>query len=70
MVEGQARDMAGKDAALGEAAVMELCARKTGALLAAPVPGGAPAPGAERPTATPVGLSSGLPSRSPTTCWT
>jgi geranylgeranyl pyrophosphate synthase len=41
MVEGQARDMDGEHAALGEAEIMELMASKTGALLAASVAGGA-----------------------------
>ncbi len=41
MVEGQALDLAAEGRALGEAGVLDLMARKTGALLAAAVAGGA-----------------------------
>jgi geranylgeranyl pyrophosphate synthase len=60
MVEGQARDMEGEHARLGEAEVMELMRTKTGALLAASVAGGALAAGASDEAVYPVGLKLGL----------
>jgi farnesyl diphosphate synthase/geranylgeranyl diphosphate synthase type II len=60
MVEGQARDMAGNNARLDEAAVMELMRAKTGALLAASVAGGALCGGAGADEVYPVGLDLGL----------
>ncbi|HEY6097832.1 MAG TPA: polyprenyl synthetase family protein [Anaeromyxobacter sp.] len=60
MVEGQARDIAGEGARLGEAEVMELMRTKTGALLAASVAGGALSAGASAETAYPWGLKLGL----------
>jgi farnesyl diphosphate synthase/geranylgeranyl diphosphate synthase type II len=60
MVEGQARDIAGEGARLGEAEVMELMSTKTGALLAASVAGGALAAGASAEAAYPWGLKLGL----------
>ena len=56
MVEGQARDMAGEHAPLGEAEVMELMRTKTGALLAASVAGGAACAGARIEDVLPLGL--------------
>ncbi|HET7753931.1 MAG TPA: polyprenyl synthetase family protein [Anaeromyxobacteraceae bacterium] len=47
MVEGQAIDMAAQHVALGEPEVLDLMARKTGALLAAAVSGGAIAGGGD-----------------------
>jgi farnesyl diphosphate synthase/geranylgeranyl diphosphate synthase type II len=47
MVEGQAIDMGAQHASLAEAEVLELMARKTGALLAAAVTGGAIAGGGD-----------------------
>jgi farnesyl diphosphate synthase/geranylgeranyl diphosphate synthase type II len=60
MVEGQARDMAGEGARLGEAETLELMATKTGALLAASVAGGALAAGASADAVYPWGLKLGL----------
>jgi farnesyl diphosphate synthase/geranylgeranyl diphosphate synthase type II len=60
MVEGQARDMAGEGARLGEAEVLELMATKTGALLAASIAGGALAAGASAEAVYPWGLKLGL----------
>jgi geranylgeranyl pyrophosphate synthase len=60
MVEGQARDMAGNNAQLDEAGVMELMRTKTGALLAASVAGGAICAGASAADVYPVGLDLGL----------
>jgi geranylgeranyl pyrophosphate synthase len=60
MVEGQARDIAGEGARLGEPEVMELMRTKTGALLAASVAGGALAAGAPAEAAYPWGLKLGL----------
>jgi geranylgeranyl pyrophosphate synthase len=60
MVEGQARDMAGNNARLDEAAVIELMRTKTGALLAAAVAGGAVCAGASAADVYPVGLDLGL----------
>jgi farnesyl diphosphate synthase/geranylgeranyl diphosphate synthase type II len=60
MVEGQARDIAGEHAGLGEAEVMELMRTKTGALLAASVAGGALCGGASVEAVYPIGLSLGL----------
>jgi farnesyl diphosphate synthase/geranylgeranyl diphosphate synthase type II len=60
MVEGQARDIAGEGARLGEAEVMELMRTKTGALLAAGVAGGALAAGASADAVYPWGLKLGL----------
>jgi len=60
MVEGQARDMAGNNARLDEAGVMELMRSKTGALLAASVAGGALCAGASAADVYPVGLDLGL----------
>jgi farnesyl diphosphate synthase/geranylgeranyl diphosphate synthase type II len=60
MVEGQARDMAGEHARLGEAEVMELMRTKTGALLAVAVAGGARCAGASAEAVYPVGLKLGL----------
>jgi geranylgeranyl pyrophosphate synthase len=60
MVEGQARDMAGEGARLGEAEVMELMRAKTGALLAASVAGGALSAGASAEAVYPWGLELGL----------
>ena len=60
MVEGQARDMAGNHARLGEPEVMELMRTKTGALLAASVAGGALCAGADAAAVYPVGLDLGL----------
>ena len=60
MVEGQARDMAGNHARLGEPEVMELMRTKTGALLAASVAGGALCAGASADQAYPIGLDLGL----------
>jgi geranylgeranyl pyrophosphate synthase len=60
MVEGQARDIEGEHAPLGEAEVMELMRTKTGALLAASVAGGAACAGARIDEVLPVGLKLGL----------
>jgi farnesyl diphosphate synthase/geranylgeranyl diphosphate synthase type II len=60
MVEGQARDIAGEGARLGEAEVTELMRTKTGALLAAAAAGGAHAAGASAEAAYPWGLKLGL----------
>ena len=60
MVEGQARDMAGEGARLGEDEVMEIMRTKTGALLAASVAGGALAAGASADAALPWGMKLGL----------
>ncbi|MGB8932510.1 MAG: polyprenyl synthetase family protein [Anaeromyxobacteraceae bacterium] len=60
MVEGQARDMAGNNAQLGEPEVMELMRTKTGALLAASVAGGALCAGARADAVYPIGLDLGL----------
>ena len=60
MVEGQARDMGGNHAQLGEAEVMELMRTKTGALLAASVAGGALCAGASADEVYPIGLDLGL----------
>jgi farnesyl diphosphate synthase/geranylgeranyl diphosphate synthase type II len=60
MVEGQARDMAGEGARLGEPEVMELMRTKTGALLAAAVAGGAVAAGGSAEAVYPWGLKLGL----------
>jgi geranylgeranyl pyrophosphate synthase len=60
MVEGQARDIAGEGARLGEPEVMELMRTKTGALLAAAVAGGALAAGASAEAVYPWGLKLGL----------
>jgi geranylgeranyl pyrophosphate synthase len=60
MVEGQARDIAGEGARLGEAEVLELMRTKTGALLAASVAGGALAAGAPAEAVYPWGLKLGL----------
>jgi farnesyl diphosphate synthase/geranylgeranyl diphosphate synthase type II len=60
MVEGQARDIAGEHAHLGEREVMELMAAKTGALVAASVAGGAVCAGAPEAPAHRVGLDLGL----------
>jgi farnesyl diphosphate synthase/geranylgeranyl diphosphate synthase type II len=60
MVEGQARDMGGEHARLGEAEVTELMRTKTGALLAASVAGGAFCAGASIEEVYPVGLKLGL----------
>jgi farnesyl diphosphate synthase/geranylgeranyl diphosphate synthase type II len=60
MVEGQARDMAGNHARLGEPEVMELMRTKTGALLAASVAGGALCAGADAAAVYPIGLDLGL----------
>jgi geranylgeranyl pyrophosphate synthase len=60
MVEGQARDLAGEGARLGEREVMELMSTKTGALLAASVAGGALAAGASAEAVYPWGLKLGL----------
>ncbi len=60
MVEGQARDMAGNNARLDEAAVIELMRAKTGALLAASVAGGALCAGASAEEVYPIGLDLGL----------
>jgi farnesyl diphosphate synthase/geranylgeranyl diphosphate synthase type II len=60
MVEGQARDMEGEHARLGEAEVMELMRTKTGALLAAAVAGGAVAAGVSAEAVYPIGLKLGL----------
>jgi geranylgeranyl pyrophosphate synthase len=60
MVEGQALDMAGEHAALGEAQVLELMRCKTGALVAAAVAGGAACAGADADEAYPIGLKLGL----------
>jgi farnesyl diphosphate synthase/geranylgeranyl diphosphate synthase type II len=60
MVEGQARDIEGEGARLGEPEVMELMRTKTGALLAASVAGGALAAGASAEAAYPWGLKLGL----------
>jgi farnesyl diphosphate synthase/geranylgeranyl diphosphate synthase type II len=60
MVEGQARDMDGEGARLGEAEVVELMSTKTGALLAASVAGGALCAGASAEAVYPWGLKLGL----------
>jgi farnesyl diphosphate synthase/geranylgeranyl diphosphate synthase type II len=60
MVEGQARDMEGEGARLGEAEVVELMSTKTGALLAASVAGGALSAGASAEAVFPWGLKLGL----------
>jgi farnesyl diphosphate synthase/geranylgeranyl diphosphate synthase type II len=60
MVEGQARDIAGEHAHLGEREVMELMAEKTGALVAASVAGGAVCAGAPARPAHRIGLDLGL----------
>jgi geranylgeranyl pyrophosphate synthase len=60
MAEGQARDLDGEGASLGEAEVMELMRTKTGALLAASVAGGALCAGASAEAVYPVGLKLGL----------
>ncbi len=60
MAEGQARDLEGEGARLGEAEVMELMRTKTGALVAASVAGGALCAGASFEAAYPVGLGLGL----------
>jgi geranylgeranyl pyrophosphate synthase len=60
MVEGQARDIAGEGARLGEPEVMELMRTKTGALLAAAVAGGALAAGASAEAVYPSGQKLGL----------
>jgi geranylgeranyl pyrophosphate synthase len=60
MVEGQARDIAGEGARLGEPEVLELMRTKTGALLAASVAGGALAAGAPVEAVYPWGLKLGL----------
>jgi geranylgeranyl pyrophosphate synthase len=60
MVEGQARDLAGEHARLGEDEVMELMRTKTGALLAASVAGGALCAGADPDAVYPAGLKLGL----------
>jgi farnesyl diphosphate synthase/geranylgeranyl diphosphate synthase type II len=60
MVEGQALDMAGEHAFLTEAEVLELMRRKTGALLAAAVAGGAVCAGADEERVYPLGLALGL----------
>jgi farnesyl diphosphate synthase/geranylgeranyl diphosphate synthase type II len=60
MVEGQARDIDGEGARLGEPEVMELMRTKTGALLAASVAGGALAAGASAEATYPWGLKLGL----------
>ena len=60
MVEGQARDIEGEHAPLGEGEVMELMRTKTGALLAASVAGGAACAGARIEDVLPLGLKLGL----------
>jgi geranylgeranyl pyrophosphate synthase len=60
MVEGQARDIEGEHARLGEPEVLELMRTKTGALLAAAVAGGALCGGAEAEVVYPAGLKLGL----------
>jgi geranylgeranyl pyrophosphate synthase len=60
MVEGQARDLEGEHARLGEAEVLELMRTKTGALLAASVAGGALCAGADPDAVYPAGLKLGL----------
>jgi farnesyl diphosphate synthase/geranylgeranyl diphosphate synthase type II len=60
MVEGQARDLEGEHAQLGEPEVMELMRTKTGALLAASVAGGAVCAGADAEAVYPAGLKLGL----------
>jgi farnesyl diphosphate synthase/geranylgeranyl diphosphate synthase type II len=60
MVEGQARDMDGEHARLGEAEVLRLMSTKTGALLAASVAGGAVCAGAAAAPAYAAGLKLGL----------
>ena len=60
MVEGQARDVEGEGARLGEPEVMELMRTKTGALLAAAVAGGALSAGASAEAVYPWGLELGL----------
>lgn len=60
MVEGQARDVEGEGARLGEAEVVELMSTKTGALLAASVAGGALCAGASAEAVFPWGLKLGL----------
>jgi geranylgeranyl pyrophosphate synthase len=60
MVEGQARDMDGEGAQLGEAEIVELMSTKTGALLAASVAGGALCAGASAEAVYPWGLKLGL----------
>jgi geranylgeranyl pyrophosphate synthase len=60
MVEGQARDLAGEHARLGEPEVTELMRTKTGALLAASVAGGALCAGADADQVYPIGLKLGL----------
>ncbi len=60
MVEGQARDLEGEGARLGEAQAVEIMRAKTGALLAASVAGGALCAGAAADAAYPWGLKLGL----------
>jgi farnesyl diphosphate synthase/geranylgeranyl diphosphate synthase type II len=60
MVEGQARDIDGENAMLGEAEVLELMRTKTGALLASSVAGGALCAGASAGEVYPAGLQLGL----------
>ncbi|HSN92096.1 MAG TPA: farnesyl diphosphate synthase [Anaeromyxobacteraceae bacterium] len=60
MVRGQARDLEGEHASLGEAEVTEIMRAKTGALLAASVAGGALCAGADPEAAYPIGLRLGL----------
>jgi farnesyl diphosphate synthase/geranylgeranyl diphosphate synthase type II len=60
MVEGQARDIDGEGARLGEAEVTELMRTKTGALLASAVAGGALAAGVSAEAVYPWGLKLGL----------
>jgi farnesyl diphosphate synthase/geranylgeranyl diphosphate synthase type II len=60
MVRGQARDLAGQHARLGEPEVLEIMRDKTGALLAASVAGGALCAGADPGATYPVGLRLGL----------
>ena len=60
MVRGQARDLEGEHARLGEAEVMEIMRAKTGALLAASVAGGALCAGADLAATYPIGLKLGL----------
>jgi farnesyl diphosphate synthase/geranylgeranyl diphosphate synthase type II len=60
MVEGQARDIDGENARLGEAEVLELMRTKTGALLATSVAGGALCAGAAAGEVYPAGLQLGL----------
>ena len=60
MVEGQARDMDGENAKLGEPEILELMRTKTGALLASSVAGGALCAGAAAQDVYPAGLRLGL----------